>query len=117
MSYTIDSATYSTTEQVVGTWIDGKTLYRKVITAYFDSYLPSGTTSIPHNISGVSEIIGIDTMYQLGWDPSTYGDESYLAMNGFQVIAGSQNISIINVGQNSWSGTFKFTLKYTKTTD
>lgn len=113
----IDSATYTTTEKRVGTWIDGKTIYRKVITADFDSYLPSGTTTIPHNISGVSEIIGIDAMYQLGWDTSTYGDESYLAMNGFQVLAGSQNISIINVGQNTWSGTFKFTLKYTKTTD
>jgi hypothetical protein len=108
---------YSTTETVIGTWIDGKPIYRKVITYVFDNSIPSGVTSIPHNISGVSEIIGIDTMYQLGWDKTTYGDESYLAMNGYQVIAGNQNINIINVGQNSWSGKFKFILSYTKTTD
>ncbi len=35
----IDSATYSTTEQVVGTWIDGKPLYRKV----YIKNLSSGT--------------------------------------------------------------------------
>jgi hypothetical protein len=112
----VDFTTYSTTEQVVGTWTDGKTIYRRVITAEFGTYLPSGVTSIPHNISDISEIIGIDTMYQLGWDPTTYGDEAYLAINGFQVIAGSQNISIINVGENSWSGKFKFILSYTKNT-
>lgn len=110
-------AMYSSTEQVVGTWIDGKTVYRKVITYVFDNPIPSGVTSIPHNISDVSEIIGIDAMYQLGWDQSTYGDESYLAMNGYQVIAGRQDISIINVGQNSWSGRFRFIIRYTKTSD
>lgn len=105
---------YSTTEKRIGTWIDGKPLYRKVVTHQFDTSIPSGVTTIPHNISDVSEIIGIDTMYQLGWDTSTYGDESYLAMNGFQTLAGTQNITINNVGKNSWSGKFKFILKYTK---
>lgn len=105
---------YSTTEKRIGTWIDGKPLYRKVVTYQFDTQIPSGVTTIPHNISDVSEIIGIDTMYQLGWDTSTYGDESYLAMNGFQTLAGNQNITINNVGKNSWSGKFKFILKYTK---
>lgn len=105
---------YSTTEKRIGTWIDGKPLYRKVVTHQFDNPIPSGITTIPHNISDVAEIIGIDTMYQLGWDTSTYGDESYLAMNGFQTLASNQNITIVNVGQNSWSGKFKFIIKYTK---
>ena len=35
--------TYSTEEQAIGTWIDGKTLYRKVITADIPSATTSGT--------------------------------------------------------------------------
>ena len=39
----IKSEAYSTTEQVVGTWIDGKPLYRKVFTAYMPTTATDGT--------------------------------------------------------------------------
>ena len=46
--------TYSTTEQVVGTWIDGSTLYEKTINF---GTLPNNTTKeVQHNISNVEHI-------------------------------------------------------------
>lgn len=43
---------YSTKEQVVGKWIDGKTLYRKVINF---GVLPNATTkSVAHGLSNIS---------------------------------------------------------------
>lgn len=38
---------YSTTETKIGTWIDGKPIYRKVIPIYENSQLVSGITPIP----------------------------------------------------------------------
>lgn len=47
---------YSTEEQIIGRWIDGKTLYRKVI--YLDSIsFKSGTNTIPVNISNLDTVI------------------------------------------------------------
>ena len=48
---------YSTTEKVVGSWIDGKPIYRKVINF---GALPNTTTkSINHNISNLGVVINI----------------------------------------------------------
>lgn len=46
------NSTYSTEEQAVGTWIDGKTIYRKVINF---GALPNATKKeVQHNISNIS---------------------------------------------------------------
>ena len=46
---------YSTTEQVVGTWIDGKPLYRKVVDC---GTLPNAANkNIPHGITNLKSII------------------------------------------------------------
>lgn len=46
------NSTYSTEEQAVGTWIDGKTIYRKVINF---GTLPNATKKeVQHNISNIS---------------------------------------------------------------
>lgn len=46
---------YSTDEQVVGTWIDGKPIYRKVIDF---GYLPNNTSRyVSHGISNLKNII------------------------------------------------------------
>lgn len=46
--------TYSTNEIVVGTWIDGKPIYRKVITS---NSITGETVNIPHNIENVKTFI------------------------------------------------------------
>lgn len=50
--------TYSTDEQAVGTWIDGKTIYRKVINF---GALPNATKKdVAHNISNLEQFIRIE---------------------------------------------------------
>ena len=52
--------TYSTNETVIGKWIDGKTIYRKVIDL---GVLPNeGTFRIPHNIDNLDRIISMRGM-------------------------------------------------------
>ena len=48
---------YSTDEQVVGTWIDGSTVYEKTFNI---TTLNSGLNSIPHNISNIGDVINIE---------------------------------------------------------
>ena len=51
-------STYSTEEQAVGTWIDGKTIYRKVINF---GALPNATKKeVQHNISNISNFTKIE---------------------------------------------------------
>ena len=51
--------TYSTTEQVVGTWINGKPLYRKVM---YISSLPNNTTTL-YDIFSAQELTTIDICF------------------------------------------------------
>lgn len=51
--------TYSTEEQVVGTWIDGSTIYERTI-HIAASDLSSGSNTITHNISNFGKIIDQD---------------------------------------------------------
>lgn len=53
--YINDINTYSTTEQVVGTWIDGKPIYRKVVTFSRDN-----SSQFTISFSGVDKFIKID---------------------------------------------------------
>lgn len=53
----VPSHTYSTSEQVVGTWVDGSNVYEKT----FNLTAPStGLNSIPHNISNIGDVINIE---------------------------------------------------------
>ena len=52
--------TYSTNEMVIGKWVDGKPLYRKVIDL---GVLPNASTiNIPHNIDNLDRIISMRGM-------------------------------------------------------
>lgn len=50
MSNNIDSATYSTSEKAIGTWIDGNTIYRKTIS--FSSVSPGGRQILDLGLAG-----------------------------------------------------------------
>lgn len=54
-----DLEVYSTDEKVIGTWIDGKTLYRKVFTGTTPS-TPNVNTNLPHTITADMNIKRID---------------------------------------------------------
>lgn len=115
---------YSTEEQVIGTWIDGKPLYRKVLT--LDTPAPGATSHIYYNNPNVKEICSIQgTIYRkdrnigipIGSRPSsnwhTFFEDVYANYEGKMLI-------IITMG-SLWTeanfGGLHVIVEYTKTTD
>ena len=116
---------YSTTEKIIGKWIDGKPLYRKTIT-FTSTISANATTSIAHNITNAKNIF-ID--YDASFMEANIGESDYLSYN-LPIIgyANSTNDKVfcyvnhtdINLYANgNWAEnwTKHITLKYTKTTD
>ena len=107
---------YSTNEVRVGTWIDGKPLYRKVI-VYDGAAIPSGNKLIPHNISNIDYRTIKDFVFALSngaYYCNTAGSYAY----AFPFEISSSDIQIY-IGTD-WANVFPkayFTLEYTKTTD
>jgi len=107
--------TYSTTEQVIETWIDGKPLYEKVL----EVNSPNGNGTLA-DLSSYS----IDTMVNIRWLLYTStGDIIYGSSSYYQVIQVYFTISsgLIKMDYNnaSWaiSRPMKVVIQYTKTTD
>lgn len=111
---------YSTNETRIGTWIDGKPLYRKVITY---SKTGGGDFSFNHNIAnignywlgGESNINSNGTVYSLNMINTTQNLDYQWRKAG---ITSTQIIGYIGeytVGVTAWIGTF--VIYYTKTTD
>ena len=111
-----DADIYSTTEKKVGVWIDGKPIYRKTLTLNFSS-VPAAGLTWNHGISNFSEMVGSDTVFNLGWDRTFYGDSAYLARNGMALRVGATQIVLDTNAASNWKGTIYYTIYYTKTTD
>ena len=114
-----DSNTYSTEEQVIGKWINGKPLYQKSITLD-KSQLVSGNHDYLHNISNIDIITSVEglvlrasgTTDSIPWQSSNESwrtcindrTRSYIGLYlGETLIANCTSIVL--------------TLEYTKTTD
>ena len=108
---------YSTTEQVVGEWIDGKPLYQKTVDT---GALPNATTkNIPHNISNIDKVVNIFGFSLSGTStmPLPYTASNSDSKLSVQVTSSLVNISI-TCGTNRSNQTVSYvTLQYTKTTD
>lgn len=108
---------YSTEEQIIGTWIDGKPLYQKTLSfttastvganKYGDFY---GCTIV--NISG-GVIDGFDCFIPVNW--------YYDANNYFSVFGNPSNthegITVKTIRQSECDRPARITVRYTKTTD
>lgn len=109
---------YSTEEQVIGTWIDGKPLYQKTVST---GALPNKTTkSVAHNISNLDKCIFLNGVFQASsgnWNPLPYVNDNTPDAN-ISIGCSSTDI-IINSRKNDWSAvsTSYVTIRYTKTTD
>ena len=109
---------YSTSESQIGTWIDGKPLYRKVI--YFSALGNNATVNQAHNISNMkicTKISGVGinasgtTYYNIG-TPTTYN----VPGDGITCWVNTTNVYINSAKDLSlWSA--YIILEYTKTTD
>lgn len=109
-----ETATLSTTEKVVGTWIDGKPIYRKVLEVDLTNE-HSTNTSVPHGISNLANFIRIDGILIRSSDAGWVSINSYSATSyRISVVGTTSNLNIQNVG---YVGNAKYILEYTKTTD
>ena len=117
---------YSTEEQIVGTWIDGKTLYRKTFTFTTDS--ETYTMKVFNTVIQDADTIFIDTAHSFikGTDSCIYMVNSVRPASDTTITAGSHNWFRINsdkrnvgyiVGSLCASASCTLTVEYTKTTD
>lgn len=107
--------TYSTSEQRVGTWIDGKPVYKKTIDT---GTMPNNTRKqVAHSISNLGFIISMSG--------SAYGDGSYVPIpytdttsaNSIGLYASDTYVILFTSSNRSSLTTSYVTLYYTKTTD
>lgn len=112
--YLNPSMDYSTDEKVVGTWIDGKTIYQKTISC---GALPNATAiTINHGISGIDKVIGYEGISidsSNNFMPLPYAN--FIASQSVAIFANRTSI-IIGTGYD-WTAftTTYVTLRYTKT--
>ena len=118
------NANYSTEEVKIGTWVDGKPLYRKVVMYKPDKTIGTeGTTSsiaVPHNISNLSQCIHCEMFNAKHYRfPMANGDSSGQITNLTIVSTIDNNYINITIINDFWgvSNIFYFILEYTKTTD
>lgn len=111
---------YSTSEKVIGTWIDGKPLYQKTINC---GALPNDSIENPkyvnHNISNLDKIVCITgfAFSSTNYLPLPY---THTTIQNNQIGIGANGTYIaITVGANTDRSNFSayITLQYTKTTD
>lgn len=104
-----DKFNYSTEEQRIGTWIDGKPLYRKTI------YRGQNLNSFEHGIKNVDKII-INNDYTF----RVHNSGNCISLNasgaGTYTYANQSTVTINNAAGASPSQVY-ITLEYTKTTD
>ena len=115
-----DMNVYSTEEKVIGKWIDGKPIYRKVITYTLSNAL-TGLVEIAHNIQnietpirivfGKASVPGSSTSITI---PSQYDSTTFIQLGAF-----SDTYVQLFAGSTNWTSLKEITLclEYTKTTD
>lgn len=103
---------YSTDEQIVGEWIDGKPLYQITISGSMS--LTVNYTDYLGNLSGLNIDYGNVVSYEM-IDENGYGS----ALTHFDVWlrVPQGNIGVTNKSTQTKSGVMYVTIQYTKTTD
>ena len=102
---------YSTSEQVVGTWIDGKPIYEKTVNT---GSFTTGYGTVSHNILNIDNIISYYFIAKRsdangGWfDNNSVGNDILFTVNKTEIYRQSNSISC----EKSY-----LTIQYTKTTD
>ncbi len=107
---------YSTTETIVGKWIDDKPIYRKVISGITGS--SAGEKTIAHGISNLDKFIKIDGFTDENDQrilPSFYRD--FQEQYALSVYYANATDILITYGSARTSKDFYLILEYTKTTD
>lgn len=107
VDYDINMDVYTTTETRIGTWIDGKPLYRKVYTKTYDGSLGQDITDL-----NIEELIKLDGFINNGIPINFYMDNSHFCFTH------CDDLQYIWCSMTGWTPTkVKFIVEYTKTTD
>ena len=112
-------STYSTTETAIGTWIDGKTIYRKVVDL---GEIGSTSNPVTKSVSG-----SYDTIINFGgylYNPSTgrkLGINYRITSGGnwidisYEIISNVLTVEILRDSVDSWNNYYvKVVIEYTK---
>ena len=107
---------FSTEEQVVGTWIDGKPLYQKTVSC---GALPNNTTKdVNHGIANIDQYVSV---FGIFWDTSGTGESAMMPFG----TPGNDNVGVwtknkltivLHTGSNRTAQSACVTLQYTKST-
>lgn len=107
---------YSTEEQIIGTWIDGKPLYQKTIDF---GALPNNTTkSVNHNIQNIDYVVNLFGAAYRSSDGIVntlpcYNHNVY----GAELVSNSTSIMVTTFADRSTFSESYVTIQYTKSTD
>lgn len=105
---------YSTNEQVIGTWIDGKPLYRKVIQGTTPAMNDTILTDILSNVSYCRIVYCILNNIR----PYTYYCRTYNATTtALDFVVQNNTLSMRALTNEVAQNSFILTVEYTKTTD
>ena len=113
---------YSTDEQVVGTWIDGKPIYQKTFLNAITLDNSTYNSQIAHGISDIGVILEVKGVVIRPSDGFSWSIPSafYASNENYTYIAHADhnNLILSRTNVSGWNG-FKvsFTIQYTKTTD
>ncbi len=109
--------TYSTTEQVIGKWIDGRLIYRKVINS--TSSLSAGFNYINHGIKNIDKLVNHRLYVYYGTDNYVGGafqdETTFVTLNYVSPV--KANIDVGSTWGNSFTNGFTLILEYIKTID
>lgn len=107
------SLSYSTEEvKTGGTWIDGKPIYRKVL-----SNVITGTTQdIAHNIENIDSYVNL-TPYMVSGNGSQLFPSFNTGSYYFTVFASSKTVLVLQCVSGYVGNLYRVVLEYTKTTD
>jgi hypothetical protein len=107
------SNTYSTREKKIGTWINGKSVYRKVVDIDYIT-LVAGENTIEHGISNMETVVRMDLILRYINEEWYYNWDQY---RNITIDYSKITISIDSGYANSdWNGGH-IIIEYTKTTD
>lgn len=111
---------YSTDEQIIGEWIDGKPIYRKVFNNLSFTSASSWYSVGSHGIKNLKDVINYSCIYKNSSNQFLLSDIMYeSSAKQFSLLLTSTGILLKNSGTDTaWtSGTFNLILEYTKTDD
>lgn len=114
MNAVVETNSYSTDETVVGRWIDGKPIYRKVIVSTF-GLSPGSSKTLTLSNFGVNNVETPISSTIISSDGGYLGVRNVNVLTSFKTTV--VDIVITSSGYSLGSGEQKIILEYTKTTD